>query len=182
MMNVDLNLNQGRIYISDNMESRDTDILFQNKIYRTNRETVEWSQIYTRDPRSPLLPPVMASSAMGLNLRVFRFRKTNATCATQCFTRVCLHAQTTVHAGNTRTWQTTIILITENPKDPQFEPHARIKMAQVLGSLVYICGNDRHEDIYFQCLGDKNDSSLFQDRRIFIIFTCHIDGKKIRNL
>ena len=26
-----------------------------------------------------------------------------------------------------------------NSKDPQFEPHARVKMAQVLGSLVYIC-------------------------------------------
>ena len=26
----------------------------------------------------------------------------------------------------------------ETPEDPQFEPHARIKMAQVLGSLVYI--------------------------------------------
>ena len=28
----------------------------------------------------------------------------------------------------------------KKPKDPQFKPHARIKMAQVLGSLVYVCG------------------------------------------
>ena len=28
----------------------------------------------------------------------------------------------------------------EKPKDPQFKPHAKIKMAQVLRSLVYICG------------------------------------------
>ena len=26
------------------------------------------------------------------------------------------------------------------PEDPQFEPHARIKMVQILGSLMYICG------------------------------------------
>ena len=28
----------------------------------------------------------------------------------------------------------------KKPEDPQFEPHAGIKIAQVLGSLVYICG------------------------------------------
>ena len=28
------------------------------------------------------------------------------------------------------------------PRDPQFEPHARIKMAQVLGSPLYICGTN----------------------------------------
>ena len=33
-----------------------------------------------------------------------------------------------------------IIWLRENPKDPQFEPHARIKMVQVLGSPLYICG------------------------------------------
>ena len=51
-----------------------------------------------------------------------------------------LHAQTAVHVSNIRTWRTTIILITEKPEDPQFEPHAGIKMVEVLGSLVYICG------------------------------------------
>ena len=29
----------------------------------------------------------------------------------------------------------------ENPEDPQFEPHAGIKMVQVLGSPVYIYGH-----------------------------------------
>ena len=61
--------------------------------------------------------------------------------AVQRFTHVYLHARTTVDACDIRTWRTTVILITGNPKDPQFEPHARIKMAQVLGSPVYIYDN-----------------------------------------
>ena len=32
------------------------------------------------------------------------------------------------------------VLIAGKPEYPQMESHARIKMAQVLGSLVYICG------------------------------------------
>ena len=72
-------------------------------------------QIYPRDPRLPIPSRVMASSAMGLNLGVFGFlptthAKTNAkqmrsrsSRAVRRFTRVCLHAQTAVHAGNIRT-------------------------------------------------------------------------------
>ena len=30
----------------------------------------------------------------------------------------------------------------DKPEDPQFEPHAGIKMEQVLGTLMYICGED----------------------------------------
>ena len=108
------------------------------------------SQIYTRDPRPPIPPCIMVSPAMGLNLGVFGFllttrSKTNAKQmhslslhATWLFTCDCLHAQTTVHAINIRTWRTTIILIMGKPDNPQFAPHGRIKLAQVLGSLVYI--------------------------------------------
>ena len=43
-----------------------------------------------------------------------------------------------------RTWLITVILIfRKKPEYPQLEPHAAIKMAQVLGSLVYICGSCR---------------------------------------
>ena len=35
-----------------------------------------------------------------------------------------------------------VILITEKPTDSQFDPHARIKMAQVVGSPLRICGAD----------------------------------------
>ena len=59
--------------------------------------------------------------------------------AVRCFTSVYLHAQTAVDAGSIGTWRTTVVLITENAEDPQFEPHARFKMAQVLGSPLYIC-------------------------------------------
>ena len=33
-----------------------------------------------------------------------------------------------------------LFLFREKPEDPHFEPHAGIKMAQVLGSPLYICG------------------------------------------
>ena len=39
------------------------------------------------------------------------------------------------YAGDIRT---TVILITRKPEDPQFGPHAEIKMAQVLGSPLHI--------------------------------------------
>ena len=47
------------------------------------------------------------------------------------------HAKTAVDAGDIRTWRTTVILNTGKIQNPQFEPHAGIKMAQVLGSPVY---------------------------------------------
>ena len=33
-----------------------------------------------------------------------------------------------------------LFLLQEKPEDPKIQPHAGIKMAQVLGSLVYISG------------------------------------------
>ena len=47
-----------------------------------------------------------------------------------------------------------VILVTGNTRDPQFEPHAIIKMAQVLGSLVYIYAVSTHDfitDVYYNC-------------------------------
>ena len=44
-----------------------------------------------------------------------------------------------------------LLWLRENPEDPQIEPHARIKMAQGLVPLVYICGllwkghNNKHD-------------------------------------
>ena len=35
-----------------------------------------------------------------------------------------------------------VILIAGKPEYPQFEPHVGIKMVQVLGSPLYICGTD----------------------------------------
>ena len=53
----------------------------------------------------------------------------------RCFTRVYLHAQTTVHNAPD---ESRLLWSRENPKYPQLEPHAGIKMAQVLGSQVCI--------------------------------------------
>ena len=55
------------------------------------------------------------------------------------FSHVYLHAQTAVDADDIRTQWTTVILNTEKPEDPQFKLHAGMKMAQVLGSPLYIC-------------------------------------------
>ena len=144
-----------------------------------------------RDPRPPIPPRVMASSAMGLTqiggLWVFaehrpkNKHKTNAptifvhlaafyACLSVCSharnqdvgriksTRECLgssHAWPLTYCTYSQilyfydkwfnwyysnadicTWQTRVILITRKPEDPQFEPHAGIKMAQVLESPV----------------------------------------------
>ena len=59
--------------------------------------------------------------------------------AMQRFTRVCLHAQTAVQCTYTpgEPW---LFWSREKPEYLQFEPHAGINMAQVLGSPLYICG------------------------------------------
>ena len=56
--------------------------------------------------------------------------------ALQCFTRVYLHAQTTVHTHLTNHGY---LKSQEKLKYPQLEYHACIRMEQVLGSPVYIC-------------------------------------------
>ena len=53
------------------------------------------------------------------------------------------HAQTVVDAGDIRTWQTMVIWLREKAEDPQFEPHAGIKILQVLESPVYIYGRNK---------------------------------------
>ena len=56
--------------------------------------------------------------------------RTQSLRAVRHFTHVYLHAKTA-------DW-VTVILIMRKFEDSQFEPHARIKMAQVLGSPVHI--------------------------------------------
>ena len=60
------------------------------------------------------------------------------------FTCVYLHAQTAAYVGDVHSRRTKIILIMGKT---QFEPHAGVKMAQVLGSPLYICG--LHTGFYF---------------------------------
>ena len=107
------------------------------------------SQIYTRDPRPPILPRVMESSAMRLKLGVFRFvpithAKINAkqmrprsSSAVQRFLCVYLHIWTAADAGDIH--EPWLFWSRGNPKTCifQFKPHAWIKMVQVLGYLVY---------------------------------------------
>ena len=90
-----------------------------------------------------------SSTMLGLNLGVFRFlpttlAKVNAkqirsrsVCAAQHFMHVCLHAQTAVHAGNIRTWRTTISLITGKTRRPPNWASYRDKNC---AGGIYICG------------------------------------------
>ena len=89
----------------------------------------------------------MASSAKELQLGylVYCRQHTRKQMQSKCFhnlrapcgvTRVYLHAQTAVDAGDIRTWQMTVILIREKPEYHQLEPHAGTKMAQILQSPV----------------------------------------------
>ena len=50
--------------------------------------------------------------------------------AVRCFTRVFLHAKTTVDAGDIPD-EPRLFWLREKPEDPQFEPHAGIKVAHV---------------------------------------------------
>ena len=68
--------------------------------------------IYTRDPRPPISPRIMAPSAMGFNFGVFKFLPTTqakisakqmrsqSLHAVRHFVLVCFHPQISVHAGN----------------------------------------------------------------------------------
>ena len=102
-------------------------------------------QIYTRDTRLPIPHVKWRRQPWGSiwgSSGFFPTTHAKANAKQMCSRSSCadcLHAQTTVHAGNLRTWWTTIILITGKTRRPQIESHAGIKMAQGLVSLVYIC-------------------------------------------
>ena len=106
--------------------------------------------VYWGDPRPCILPQVMASSAVGAQIRVFRFLPT-------------MHPQTNTKLMYPRylhgVRRFTHVLSSDHhrckwhkhlkncgyfdyrkTRGTQFEPHAGIKMAQVLQSPLYICG------------------------------------------
>ena len=112
---------------------------------------VLYPQIYKCDHRQPR---VMALSAMGLNLGVFgslptmhaKNKKNPTTNAFMIFAP-CGVLRVFVFMLKLQYMQVTyapdeprLFWLWEKLKDPQFEPHDGIKMVQVLGSLVYICG------------------------------------------
>ena len=70
-------------------------------------------------------------------------RNTNASTIFAHFTRVYLHTKTAVDAGDiyTHLMNRGYFDYGKKLEDPLFEPHARIKIAQVLGSPVYSYGN-----------------------------------------
>ena len=73
--------------------------------------------------------------------------KTNAkpmssqsSCTIQHFMCVLSSSSDRCRFNDICTWWTALIWLWEKPEDPLIESHAGIKMAQVLRSLVYICG------------------------------------------
>ena len=125
--------------------------------------------IYTGDPRPPIPPRVMASSAMGLKLGVFGFlptthAKTHAKQmrpwslhAVRHFTRVYLHTRTVVDAGDICTWWTTFILITGKTWRPLIWAPCRIQDGAGSGiSRVYLWANPT-------CQQGQGEISFFPD-------------------
>ena len=109
-----------------------------------------FSQIYTRDPRPPIPPCVMASSAMGLNFGDLGFLPTTlpreytkqmcswSSCAMGQF-NLCLSSHSDRSTCRLHAHLTNHDYFDYGEKTPMhFEPHAGIEMAQVLGSLVYV--------------------------------------------
>ena len=112
----------------------------------------------TRDPRPPIPPCEMASPPMGLNMGVFGFLPTTHTTANVKGCKISvLHEFVFMLRLQ---WMQVICApdkprlfsLREKPKDPQFEPHAGIKMVQILGSLVYICGTNLVKTCLKNCL------------------------------
>ena len=109
-----------------------------------------------RYPRPRVPPHVMASSALGLKLRVFGFLPiTHAKhmqnecvhdfpmqCGVLCVSIFTLRPQ---YMQVTYAPDKPQLLIMEKPKDPQFEPHVGMKMIWVLGSPLWVQhGSDHH--------------------------------------
>ena len=106
------------------------------------------SQIQKKDPRTPIPPRVKVLSAMELHLgysgfcwpQVLKQTQRNSSMIFECCAafHTCLSSRSdcSTYAPD----ESRLFWSQEKPEYPQFEPHARIKMAQVLGSLVYICG------------------------------------------
>ena len=103
-----------------------------------------------RYTRLPIPPRVMASSAMGAQSGVFGFSpithvKANAKqmrsrslCTRQLFAIVFTLRPHDMHVTYTPDGPR-LFWLREKPEDPHTEPHAGIKMAQGLVSLVYVC-------------------------------------------
>ena len=103
----------------------------------------------------------MTSSATELHLGVFGFLPTTSeeanankmrlrsSSAVRDVPRVFIF---TLRPRYIRTWRIPVILIAgKKPEYPKFKPHAGIKMVQVLGCLVYICGYYLPEDALWRC-------------------------------
>ena len=114
-----------------------------------------WPQIYKGDPRPRIPLCVMALPAMGFELGVFGFctthveTNTNKThprysCCAKFHVCVYFHTQTAVNMHLTNH---SYFGCRKNP-NPQFVPHAGMKMAQVLWSPLRMCGCD---SFYLSC-------------------------------
>ena len=124
---------------------------------------------------------------MGLKLGVFGFLPTTlakthtkqmlprSSRTVQCF--ICVYFTSRSDRGRCRLMmqvtyapaESQLFWLWENPEDPQFEPHAGIKMVQVLGSPVYIYGYTTDMNGKYQMLAPFS-CQLVALIRVFFVF------------
>ena len=113
---------------------------------------IEYNHRYTRHiPDLTYHSLLWRRQPWGLKLGIFRFfwphkqkqmwnKCVHDLRAVWWFTHVYLHTQTTVDAGDIRTWRTMVILITGKTRRPPVWAPCQDQIAQVLGSPFCICG------------------------------------------
>ena len=104
------------------------------------------SQLFTRDTRLSIIITYYTAPCNGVVSHGASIWGSSGFCrrhtrrAAGILTRGCLHAQTAAHAGNQRTWRTTIILIKEKPRRPPNWTPCRDQDGAASGiSIVYLC-------------------------------------------
>ena len=102
--------------------------------------SVFYPQIYKGDPRAPMIPGVIVSHGAPIGV-IWDFadhtsgnkcKQTASTIFVRRFTHVYLHAETAVHMHLTNHCY---FHHRKKPEYPELDPHAGIKMAQVLGRI-----------------------------------------------
>ena len=98
-------------------------------------------QIYTRDPRPPIPPLCNGHGTQFGGLQFLHRPHTQKQMQNQCVHDLLLSLAHTIEDAVTDALEETwLFLLREKTKTPNLSPHAGTKMAQVRGSLVYICG------------------------------------------
>ena len=141
----------------------------RNRSYQCNRQSYMVSRIFTTDIHqrsqtsyTKLCYGVFSHRVQLGGLRVSADHIRKIACKTNTYTifargaAFCACLSSRSDCGTYPPDEPRLFWLPEKPKDPQIQSHVGIKMAQVLGSLVYIC------DIYLDCGTLTTDTSPTQ--------------------